>query len=306
VSSATLFDAYVIVDWSAAAVPKTGRDSIWATALIHDGSTWLENPPTRASAAVAIREKLAQLVERGLRVLVGFDFPYGHPAGFAAAAGRDGASPWRDNWDEISALVVDDADNRNERFRAASELNARRGDHPGPFWGSPPGQVTSHLQAKGCGFPWQPRNGLPLQRLRITERRVRGVQETWKLLGSGCVGSQALVGIPVVSRLRFDADLAQRSRVWPFETGFTASPLRDGALVLHAEIWPGVVANPRVTHDVRDAAQVLSLAQHLAELDAAGGLGVWFDRPSGLGGDELERCVAEEGWILGAGLPAAS
>ena len=302
---ATLFDAYVIVDWSAAAVPRTGRDSIWATALTRGRPTWLENPPTRASAEVAIREQLDQLVERGLRVLVGFDFPYGYPAGFAAAAGRGGPAPWRDTWDEISALVVDDARNRNERFRAASELNARRGD-PGPFWGCPPRHVTPHLRATGCGFPWQPRRGAPLGRLRLTESRIRGVQETWKLYGAGSVGSQALVGIPVVSRLRFASGLADRSRVWPFETEFTASPLQDGVLALHAEIWPGVVRDPIVPHDVRDAAQVLSLAQHLSALDAAGRLGAWFDQPSGVAREELERCVAEEGWILGAGLPAAS
>jgi hypothetical protein len=301
----SLFDAYVIVDWSAAAVPRTGRDSIWATALTRDGPTWLENPPTRASAELAVREKLEELVGRGLRVLVGFDFPYGYPAGFAASAGRGGAAPWRDTWDEICALAVDDARNRNERFRAASELNARRGG-AGPFWGCPARHVTPHLRATGCGFPWQPRRGAPLGRLRRTESRIRGVQETWKLYGAGSVGSQVLVGIPVVSRLRFDAGLAGRSRVWPFETGFQAAPLRDGAVVLHAEVWPGVVANARVTHDVRDAAQVLSLAQHLAELDAAGSLGPWFDRPSGVAGEELERCIAEEGWILGAGLAAPS
>ena len=29
-----LFDAYVVVDWSAAAQPKTGRDSIWYTVYV--------------------------------------------------------------------------------------------------------------------------------------------------------------------------------------------------------------------------------------------------------------------------------
>jgi len=41
-----VFDHYVIVDWSAAARPKTGRDSIW---ICHRGphGEICENPPTR-------------------------------------------------------------------------------------------------------------------------------------------------------------------------------------------------------------------------------------------------------------------
>ena len=33
-----MFDSFVIVDWSAAAQPKTGRDSIWICAVDRDGS----------------------------------------------------------------------------------------------------------------------------------------------------------------------------------------------------------------------------------------------------------------------------
>ena len=39
--------------------------------------------------------------------------------------------------------------------------------------------------------------------VRLTEQRLRGVQETWKLCGAGSVGSQALVGIPYRARRRF-------------------------------------------------------------------------------------------------------
>ena len=44
-----LFDTYIIVDWSAARTPKTGRDSIWICRLGLDGET-VVNPPTRAAA----------------------------------------------------------------------------------------------------------------------------------------------------------------------------------------------------------------------------------------------------------------
>jgi hypothetical protein len=42
-------------------------------------------------------------------------------------------------------------------------------------------------------------------------------QPAWKLVGAGAVGSQTLVGIPVVSRLRAHDALRDVSRVWPVE-----------------------------------------------------------------------------------------
>lgn len=97
---------------------------------------------------------------------------------------------------------------------------------------------------------------------------MKGVQETWKLLGAGSVGNQALLRIPCVARLRERPNLAAFSRVWPFETGFSASSFpATGPFVLHAEIWPGAMRPDNELHPVRDAAQVLSLARCLAEAD---------------------------------------
>lgn len=68
------------------------------------------------------------------------------------------------------------------------------------------------------------------------------MQEVWKLYGAGSVGSQALVGIPVVRRLRYDPRFHAFSRVWPFETGFTRQPTPDGGpSIVHAENFPGNV-----------------------------------------------------------------
>ena len=78
-----MFDSFVIVDWSAANQPKTGRDSIWICAVDRDGSERLvENPPTRHAGKALLGEILAQATARGERVLLGFNFPFGYPAGF--------------------------------------------------------------------------------------------------------------------------------------------------------------------------------------------------------------------------------
>ena len=73
-----MFDTFVIVDWSAAGTPKTGRDSIWICAVDRDGSERLvENPDTRHKAKILLRTLVAEAAARGERVLLGFDFPFG-------------------------------------------------------------------------------------------------------------------------------------------------------------------------------------------------------------------------------------
>ena len=94
-----LFDHHVIIDWSAASQKRRGRDSIWICHLGPDGEQ-SSNPDTRHSAKQLLAEILAIAVRRGERVLLGFDFPFGYPAGFAARLGLIGP-PWRAVWDEI-------------------------------------------------------------------------------------------------------------------------------------------------------------------------------------------------------------
>jgi precorrin-8X/cobalt-precorrin-8 methylmutase len=111
-----LFDTYVIVDWSAASQPKTGRDSIWICRLGRDRES-VSNPPTRHAAKGMLADMLAGASERGERVLLGFDFPFGYPAGFAARLGLAG-TPWRALWDEIAGLLHDNENNRTSGSRA--------------------------------------------------------------------------------------------------------------------------------------------------------------------------------------------
>jgi hypothetical protein len=131
-----LFDHYVIVDWSAASRPKTGRDSIW---ICHRGAHGerCDNPPTRHLAKRHLADILAAATGRGERVLLGFDFPFGYPEGFVARLGLAG-TPWRALWDEIALLLHDDEDNGNDRFEVGATLNQRVSGKRFPFWGCPP------------------------------------------------------------------------------------------------------------------------------------------------------------------------
>ena len=101
------FDAYLMVDWSASSRPVTGSDSVWYCLVVRTGDdvsvVELENPPTRRQALTEIKDILRGLACREQMVLVGFDFPYGYPAGFADALGLTDAPAWigvlaRDRW----------------------------------------------------------------------------------------------------------------------------------------------------------------------------------------------------------------
>ena len=131
--SGRLFDGYVMVDWSAASRPTTGADSIW---IGHhaDGQTTTGNISTRSGARTRLHAICADAIRKGQRLLIGFDFPFGYPAGVAKhITGHSGAlSLWR--W--IAARLKDGADNANNRFEVAAEIN-RLYPGTGPFWGRP-------------------------------------------------------------------------------------------------------------------------------------------------------------------------
>jgi precorrin-8X/cobalt-precorrin-8 methylmutase len=306
-----LFDAYMVVDWSAQSEPCQGANSIW---IGH--SEWVDgtlvnrkpvNPPTRSAAVEEVAKRLKECVKSGLRVLIGFDCPYGYPRGFGSSLFGGSLSaepPWLRTWKHLGELVTDDACNRSNRFEVAATLNQQIGAPPGPFWGYPkkyPAEAA--LSATMRPFPHMANASISLPRYRHTEQRLRdrgkNVQETWKLFGAGSVGSQALLGIPRVLALRQHESLAGASAVWPFETGFTPEPTLDHSII-HAEVWPGVIECSPGVGQVRDEAQVYALARCLGERDGERRLASWFDRPSGPSNVEVEDCVSEEGWILGS------
>jgi hypothetical protein len=305
-----IFDAYLMVDWSANSKPKTKKDSIWAAWLQRGRKLEVRNLPTRAEALEFAFECLRPASREGLRTLAGFDFAYAYPKGLAAALGwtpQEEKAPWRYVWDQIASAVGNAAQPRNvnDRFSAAANLNRRIGDPtaPGPFWARPVSKtVLPGLLPTRSIFPYALADGGYIESRRLTD--IPGAQEVWKLFTAGSVGSQSLLGIPVVRGLRDDQDLRSHSRVWPFETDFSPNPAQvSGALVIHAEIWPGILDKRLLENhgrSCRDEAQVTLLAELLAKVDEEEALGTWFDVPVGLSSDQKRTCVNEEGWILGA------
>src|SRR5690348_3356172 len=196
-----MFDCFVIVDWSAANQPKTGRDSIWICAVDRDGTERLvANPRTRHAAKHLLRDLLAEATARGDRILLGFDFPFGYPADFARRLGLNGGPPWRAVWDEIAARLTDRENNSNNRFELAAEFNRRASQRPFPFWGCPARFAHDFLGPKH-------HNGHAADELaekRLIDTWMVGAQPCWKLAYTGSVGSQVLTGIPIVRALRDD------------------------------------------------------------------------------------------------------
>ena len=128
-----LFDGYVAVDWSASSVPRRGENSIWLAVRGTGRTVEYENPATRQEAMEYIETLLRIATATGRRLLCGFDFPFGYPAGTALAlTGRAG---WEAVWSRVAKLIEDGPANRNNRFKAAARLNAHF-DGDGPFWGN--------------------------------------------------------------------------------------------------------------------------------------------------------------------------
>ncbi|MCG6904532.1 MAG: molybdopterin guanine dinucleotide synthesis [Rhodobacter sp.] len=278
------FDRILIVDWSAAnmASPRRpSKDAIWvAEAGAGAAAHWYLR--TRSLAMELVAARIERALARGERVLCGFDFPFGYPAGFAqVVAGEAGAlAVWR--W--LAGAVCDADDNRSNRFQVAATANAM---FPGigPFWGCPASVSLPGLPAKG-----RARYGHGMRERRAVEDAVRRAQPCWKLFTTGSVGSQALLGLARLQGLR--RRFAGQVAVWPFE--------RLDMPVVLAEIYPSlldglvkraVASAPGV---IPDAVQVRLLAATLAEMQDRGQLAAALDAARG-------EDLAEESWILGVG-----
>lgn len=280
-------DRVVILDWSAASRPKRGRDSIWLAVAARDAET-LENLPTRASAETRLRDLIRSALAAGERLLIGADFAFGYPAGFAA--GLTGRAEALAVWEWLAARIEDGADNANNRFAVAAAAN-RAFPGLGPFWFRPAARDLPDLPVRGTD-----RAGHGLPERRRCEGLARGAQPVWKLGTAGAVGSQALTGLPVLWRVR--AAHPGRVAAWPLEPW-------DRAPVVLAEVFPSLLA-PQVAEASaadpqlpRDAHQVRLLARALHRLGAAGELAPLLAAPA------APALLAEEGWILGVGHEAA-
>jgi len=287
-----LFDTYIIVDWSAAKTPKTGRDSIWICRQTRNGET-VVNPPTRQTARRLLAEMLQVAMDRGERVIAGFDFPFGYPAGFARRLGLTG-TPWRAVWDEVARLIEDREDNHNNRFEVAAAVNRRVSGGVFPFWGRP-----VRLESEYLGAKHHKRHGEDgLLEKRLIDTWMVGAQPCWKLIGAGSVGGQVLTGLPVVRALRDDRRWAAHARIWPCETGLG---LPDDARIVFAEVWPSWWKACAALGSPNDKAQVRTVARIFADADRAGTLAPWFSPD--IGDADRRQIVEEEAWTLGVTAP---
>lgn len=298
-----IFDSYIIVDWSAASKPTTGSDSIWIGALTPDARMNLKfassNPDTRHKAKDQLIAAIERLLKRGDKILLGFDFPLGYPAGTANALKLD--TTILPAWDALSAYLSselrDKADNFNNRFALAARMNRVMSDGPFPFWGCPKKDVITTLSDRK---PRDHAEGEPAE-FRITEqaakvRKLGRPQPVWKLGYVGAVGGQAFTGIPVVHALR--SHFGDKLGVWPMETGWIG-PQDTSPQILVSEVYPSIIPVTVTPGRTKDEAQVESLANWFADSDSAGRLAGKLARPDGITDAESHDILAEEGWILG-------
>ncbi len=266
------FDTIAMVDWSGGndTGPTPKRDAIWV--CVARGAA-VEEPVYLRNRRVA-EQWVADLIEAeraaGRRVLIGFDFPFGYPVGVAKAicGSDDPLALWA--W---LAARIEDAPKANNRFDVAAQINRALGDGKGPFWANALKRDIDGLPRTKDGY------ANPFPDKRACEHRAKGAFTCWQLAGAGAVGSQVLMGLPVLHRLR--DRFSRQVAVWPFE------PLdRPVAFV---EIWPSLTLGTEPEGMIRDAWQVQSVARAVASL-----------APDVLQ-QMLEVDAPEEGWIFGLG-----
>jgi precorrin-8X/cobalt-precorrin-8 methylmutase len=296
----TLFTGYLIVDWSANKSPKTGKDSIWWCHLQWEAGTLVladvQNPATRLAAIQQIKAILLRYKDSQQRLLLGMDFAYGYPRGLAANIAAGESPPWLAVWRYLSELIEDSPRNANNRFEVAAQMNRRLSGSAAPFWGCPESKQSRYLSMR------KPKGeaGTLFSEFRLAEQG-NPTHSVWKLCYPGAVGSQVLMGLPYLYHLRTDPELGRVSRVWPFETGLR--PLQEsdltGTNILHAEIYPSLVAVSTKPGEIKDRLQVIALAEYFADLDYKNELGRLFAGRRHVAEEERQIIEREEGWILG-------
>ena len=285
-----MFDLVIMVDWSAATTPGPAKPSpdrcwiAWATEKTQPDAEYFR---TRAACMARIGELL---IKHDGSACVGFDFPFGYPAGSSLGGGRAAAI-------NIAQLLTSDELDRNNRFEVASHLNTQISGRTGPFWGCPSTAETAYLTAKKPEdfsfddfMEWR-----EVERFLREEKREHSISSVWKLYTAGSVGSQSLTGLKELNDLARQPDLSHRIKFWPFETNWEQD--LDGIIL--TEIWPSLNSHASYDHPIKDARQVLACRDWLLERIAAGNAREVFSAPGWLSSAAERKCRIEEGWILG-------
>lgn len=263
-----------MVDWSGGndRGPTPTKDAIWVGISRKDAS----EKPLYFRNRQAFHSWMNQFLESELtanrRTMVGFDFPFGYPAGFGKHL-TESDDPF-DLWDWFAARV-EDTPKANNRFDLAGKIN---GTLPGigPFWGNGLKRDIANLPRKGLV-----RTPNPFAENREVEHLAKGAFTLWQLAGAGSVGSQTIMGLPVLTTLR--NEFPNKISVWPFE------PLKTQ--IAFIEIWPSLHAREASAEMIKDAHQVQATAKHLRNISV-----------TDLHAD-LHIHAPVEGWILGIRRP---
>lgn len=290
-----LFTTLIMADWSAANAPgpkKPHKDRCWVGRLSADQvHPVLAYCRTRAAAREVIQQWTAEARRKG-DVLVGFDFPFGYPAGSGLPGGRALA-------ERFGTSLQEDSTDRNNRFDLAGRLNQELSpDTDGPFWGHPASQSYPGLWTKRPK-PWPA--AIPEYRIADQALRHMGIQTVWKLAYPASVGSQVITGMASIHHLLQHPAFTEAA-IWPFETQWE----KNLAPVTIAEIWPNLFypawkQHPAAArHEIRDAQQIAATLLALADADKNNRIAAMLAAPGDRSGDELAAIRHQEGWIVGA------
>jgi hypothetical protein len=269
-----MWDTFVMVDWSGGndRGPTPAKDAIWVG--INHGDTSVEPLYFRNRQVFHIwmTNFLEQQLTTNRHTMVGFDFPFGYPAGFGKhlTGSEDPLGVW--DW---FATRVEDAPKANNRFDLAGQIN---GTLPGigPFWGNGLKRNIANLPRKGLA-----RTQNPFAEKREVEHLAKGSFTLWQLAGAGAVGSQVIMGLPILTKLR--KKFPNKISIWPFE------PLDTH--IAFVEIWPTLYVGDTPNGIIKDTHQVQATATHLSNRSV-----------TSLHAD-LHVSAPVEGWILGVGQP---
>lgn len=278
----TGFDTFLAIDWSAAKRKprRPSKDAIWLGVARGGTAERQIYCRSRQEAEAWISSFLNEEQAAGRRILAAFDFPFGYPRGFARRiTGSD--DPFA-LWQWLDERISDSEDGTNNRFEVASEMN-RLFAGSGPFWGKPDEARWPEIPYRKVGIVYK-----EVAERRSADLAAKAASSCFQLFFNPTVGSQTLMGLPVLQRLR----LRHGAAVWPFENIANAQ-------IVFAEIWPGLI-EPAVKaamavagrEEIRDRVQMRLLSQALSRLQAEELAGMLAAVPED---------AQEEAWILGTG-----
>ena len=298
----TMFNGYIMVDWSAANSRTTGKDSIWVAELMGNvNDVILTNYPTRSCFRKYLKGKMEEATENNKRLLIGFDFPFGYPANAYGKFSFKDCDDWKGLWKLISTNIKDNIKNyanKNNRFYVASDFNKCFPDNKRPFWGHPTGTNHDGQYPYLENNPPQVYDDNFLSEFRIIEKTLGNQhninpKSVWQLFCGVTVGGQTLMGIPTLQKVKDHKEID--CVIWPFEN------IDDKTKHVIAEIYPSIW-DTQGDHDINDANQVYTVAKNIAYLDETNLLQKFLNAPFDYERDNKINegdIIKKEGWILG-------